>query len=414
MTTAAPHEGRLLTVLALAQFVAIIDYMMIMPLGPDFAAALSIDIGHLGWIGGIYTLASAFTGILVAVYLDRFDRKKVFLISLGGLAVCTGLSGFAWNFESLLVTRFLSGIFGGPGTAICYAIIADAIPAHRRGAAMGKVLGALSFASILGVPFGLELAQEYGWNMPFFASSLSVFCVFLLGFWMISPMTGHMAPVADIKGFSALKKMLYSKVNMMVFLFAGMGSFSSLLITPNLAGYVQHNLGFPREQLGLMYMIAGVVSFFVLRVAGRIIDRTQASVAAVLCCVMLVPQFYFGFISPVYQLPVMAIYILFMSGMALRSVSNNALASRIPEPSQRAGFLALMASIAQIFAAGGAFISSILLTSAPDGRLVGFEHVAWLAILATLAVPAMMWWVERRVILREKAAKIITPPEITL
>lgn len=60
-------------------------------------------------------------------------------------------------------------VFGGPATSIAFSIIADVVPAQRRGSAMGKVMGAFSIASVLGVPAGLELARHFGWSAPFFA-----------------------------------------------------------------------------------------------------------------------------------------------------------------------------------------------------------------------------------------------------
>lgn len=411
-TKTLPGEGRLLFVLALAQFVTIIDFMMVMPLGPDFAVALGINLGQLGWVGGAYTLAAAITGTLAAVHLDKFDRRTALLVSLGGLGFFTFLAGFVWNFESLLFVRFMSGVFGGPNTAICYAIIADSIPAQRRGAAMGKVMGAFSFASVLGVPFGLELSHRISWHAPFFTSAITIALVFYLAWRWLSPMTGHLSAVVNVKGFHAFKQMLNSRINWMVYLYAGFGTFSAFLFIPNLAAYVQYNLHFPREQLGWMYMAGGAVSFFILRAAGRLIDKTQAYVASFLCAVVLSFLYYFGFMHEPVLLPVVAIYILFMTASSLRNVSNNTLASRIPEPRQRAGFLALMASIAQVFGAAGAFTSGVLLTEAADHSLAGMQHVAWLALISTLLVPLLMWRVERCVNLRDKAAQVIPPPEI--
>lgn len=408
------EESQLLLVLAMAQFVSIIDFMIVMPLGPDFAAALHIDLSHLGWVGGAYTLAAAVTGVLAAVHLDRFDRRLVMLISLIGLGTFTALAGFAWNFETLVAARFMSGAFGGPSGAICYAIVADTIPAGRRGAAMGKVMGAGAFASVLGVPFGLELARAYGWAMPFYASSVCILIVVGLTLRFMPSMTGHMVPSATVRSLQSLRKMLFSRLNAVVFLYVGLGSFSAFLIIPNLAAYVQFNLGFPREQLGLMYMAGGATSFIILRIAGQVVDRTQASVVSAACACVLAVLFYFGIIAQPVHLPVIAIYILFMMGSSLRNVSNNTLASKIPEARQRAGFLALMSSTSQVAAALGAFTSGLMLSEGAGKQLLYFDRVAWLGMATSAAVPLLMWWVERHVRLRDKAAALITPPEASI
>ena len=51
-------------VIAATQFVNVVDFMMVMPLGPDFAKALGIRVSHMGVMSGAYTLAAAVSGLL--------------------------------------------------------------------------------------------------------------------------------------------------------------------------------------------------------------------------------------------------------------------------------------------------------------------------------------------------------------
>ena len=74
--TAPLNERRILFIIAAVQFVNILDFMMVMPLGPDFARALGIPLSQLGLVGGSYTAAAAVAGVLGALVLDRFDRRK--------------------------------------------------------------------------------------------------------------------------------------------------------------------------------------------------------------------------------------------------------------------------------------------------------------------------------------------------
>lgn len=72
----AISERSLLFLIGAVQFVNILDFMMVMPLGPDFARDLGIPTSQLGLIGGSYTAAAAVTGLLGAFFLDRFDRRS--------------------------------------------------------------------------------------------------------------------------------------------------------------------------------------------------------------------------------------------------------------------------------------------------------------------------------------------------
>ena len=77
------------------QLVNALDFMMIMPLGPDLARDLAISPAWIGYLGGSYTLAAALSSLFTAKYIDRFDRKNVVLVALTGLSLSTLLCAFA-------------------------------------------------------------------------------------------------------------------------------------------------------------------------------------------------------------------------------------------------------------------------------------------------------------------------------
>src|SRR6187399_1035657 len=95
----------LVLLVAAVQFVNILDFMMVMPLGPDFAVSLGIPTSHIGVLGGAYTLAAAFAGILGAKFLDRFDRRVALAVAMLGLAASTALGGLSVGLYSLLGAR---------------------------------------------------------------------------------------------------------------------------------------------------------------------------------------------------------------------------------------------------------------------------------------------------------------------
>ena len=49
-------------------------------------------------------------------------------------------------------------------------------------------------------------------------------------------------------------------------------------IVPNIAAYWQFNLAYPRDRLGLLFVLGGAASFGCMRLAGRLGDRIGAAV----------------------------------------------------------------------------------------------------------------------------------------
>ncbi len=384
--------------MAIVQFVNVLDFMMVSPLGPDFAHALDIPVSQLGLVGGSYTAAAALTGLGGSFFLDRFDRKKALIVSLLGLSVGTFLGGFATGFGSLLLARVVAGAFGGPATSIAIAIVADAIPAERRGWAMGIVMGGFAAASILGVPAGLKLAELGGWRMPFFGVGALMLGVIAFAFRALPPLTSHFARrhegEAPLAALRALLRKPTVLASLAMTLFANMGSFVLIL---NIAAFVQWNLGFPRAHLDRLYLFGGVASFVTMRFVGPLVDRFGSTSMAAIGTIALVATTWVGFAEASPVASVQLIFVSFFIAMAFRNVAYSTLTSKVPEPDERARFLSIQSAVQHAASAAAAALGTWLLAELPDKRLVHMDHVAFVSIALVSIVPFLMLLVERLV-----------------
>lgn len=399
----AVSERLIIVLVGAIQFVNVLDFMMVMPLGPDFAAALGIPTSHIGVVGGIYTAAAALAGVVGSLFLDKFDRRVALGVAMLGLVAGTALGGFATGLTSLLVARVVAGAFGGPATSLSLAVIADAIPPVRRGKAMGAVMGAFSIASVLGVPAGLELAGRFGWRAPFFAVAGIGLVLAMTSIWFMPSMRGHLnAPrvagprVKLLDGVTGIA--LTNTALIMVGLFA---------VVPNISAFVQHNLGYPRGGIGTLYLVGGLASFVVMRLVGRWVDRFGATPLVVFGTVLHATALITAF---VYPLPwVLLVFVIFMLSGSVRMVPMQTLASRVPRPEQRARFMSAQSAVQHGASALGAVLASLVLVAAPDGKLIHMDQVALAALAVAALVPIGAGVLERRVKLREAAALARAP-----
>jgi predicted MFS family arabinose efflux permease len=389
-------ERSLLFLVGAVQFVNVLDFMMVMPLGPDFAAALGIPASRLGLVGGAYTAAAALAGVAAATFLDRFDRRKALAVAMLGLVIATAAGGLAAGLGTMLAARVLAGAFGGPATSLSLSIVADAVPIERRGKALGAVMGAFSFASVLGVPAGLELARLGGWRFPFFAVAAMGLLVAGGALRLMPAMTGHLARAGEAPPPPVLA-LLRQPVALLSLSCSAASMLSGFAIVPNM----QYNLGFPRPGLGGLYMAGGVVSFLVLRLAGRWVDRFGAPKVATLGTAVFVAVMMVAFAFPPAGLPVVAAFVAFMVGNSLRNVSINTLSSRVPAPAERARFMSAQSAVQHLASALGAALSTQLLTVEPDGRLGGMRSVAYFSTGVALLVPFLLAAVSAGITRRE-------------
>jgi predicted MFS family arabinose efflux permease len=387
-------QRTLILLVAAVQFVNILDFVMVMPMGPDFAAALGIPSSRLGLIGGSYTAAAAASGLAGSLFLDRFDRRSALGVAMLGLVFGTAMGGFATGMGTLMAARLIAGLFGGPATSLSFSIIADTVPPERRGKAMGTVMGAFSIASVLGVPAGLELARHLGWRAPFFAVAGLGLVVALSAVFALPALRGHLGSKQKQPRFGHLLAQPNALLSWTMTFLVMMSGF---LVIPNISAYVQENLGYPRARLGLLYLAGGAVSFFATQGAGRLVDRIGSFRAGTAGVLLLIAALFFGFVLPAPPVPVVVLYIAFMLAMAFRNVAYNTLTTRVPSSEERARFMSIQSAVQHSASSAGAFLSAQLLRELPDRKLVGMSTVAALSIAIAATLPFMLWIVEGRV-----------------
>jgi predicted MFS family arabinose efflux permease len=382
----------------------------VMPLGPDFAAELGIPSSALGWVGGSYTAAASVSGLLGSLFLDRFSRRKALFWAMLGLALGTVAGGFATSLTTLMIARVVAGAFGGPATSLILSLVADVVPPARRGRAMGAVMGAFSLASIAGVPVGLELARMGGWRTPFFVVGILAMVVTLAAIRALP------ATVAATKGsakqaFMAAAGLLKRPEVLCSYAAISLAMMGAFMLIPNFSAYFQHNLGFPREKLGLLYFGGGLLSFFAMRLAGRIIDRYSAFVVANFATALFIGIVFSGYFMFPPLLPSYVLFTGFMMAMSIRGVAVGSLSSRVPRPHERAGYMSFQSAVQHFASSLGAILSTWILSEESSGALTGMPTLSLLAIGLSVTIPAFLRQVEGRVRRNEGRSDLSPPPE---
>jgi predicted MFS family arabinose efflux permease len=391
-----PSERTIVFCVAAVQFVNILDFMIVMPLGPDFAKALDIPLSHLGYVGGAYTAAACVSGLAGALFLDKFDRRKALGVAMLGLVLGTLSGAFARDLTTLMLARIVAGAFGGPATSLSYSIIADVIPAERRGRVMGIVMGAFAIASVFGVPAGLELARLGSWKLPFIAVAAMGAVLGTFAHAALPPMIGHLASARERSAIADLTAMLRLDLALslaMTFIVMAAG----FVLIPHFSSYLLFNLHYPREHLGILYLVGGSVSFFTMRGVGRLVDRFGSAKVGTIGAVFIAVIIYLGFMRMPPALPVMAIFVGFMMGNSFRNVAYNTLTSKVPLPAERARFSSIQSAVQHFAAAAAAFLSATLVDELPNKTLAGIPNVASLSIALGLLLVPFLFVVEGRV-----------------
>lgn len=396
------RERAVIFVIAGIQFVNIWDFMMVMPLGPQFVAHLGIDASQMGMVAGSYTAAAAVSGLLTSRFLDRFDRRPALVVALLGLAFATAAGGAARDVVTLLLARVAAGAFGGPATSLALSIVADVVPLERRGRALGTIMMSFSVASVLGVPAALLLAERLGFRAPFFVVGALGLASTASALRFLPPLRKHL----DEKSEPVSLGTMLARPDVLLAYAIGLATmFGMFLLVPNISNYVVFNVGYPRENLFLLYMSGGVTSILVLRVAGVLTDKIGASRVGASGTLVFIVILWIAFVNvpPAHGPWPMLIFAAFMASASLRNVPYNQISSRVPSPRERARYMSIQSVVQHLAGAVAGLVSTKALTTENE-KLIGIPRLAWWSMGIAALVPVLMFVLERRLDAAKRAA----------
>lgn len=375
-------EWLLLLVLAAVQFTHIMDFMVVMPLGRQYMAALGITTLQFGTVISAYAFSAALSGLCVAWFVDRFDRRAALLGLYLGFTLSTIGCAAAPGFYTLLLARTAAGWFGGVLGANLLAIVGDVFPDSRRGLATGIVTAGFSVASIIGVPAGIFLAEWLGYQAPFAALGLLSLTVWLVAWWRLPPLRGHLgrAGGADVSWRELFARPLHRRA----YAFLTAIIMSPFFVTPYLPTYLRDNVGLSERGLAGMYVFGGLASLVVMPAAGRLSDRLgKLPVFRLSAALTVVPILWLTRLGESTTAVALTATTLFFITTSARYVPAMAMVTACALPRYRGRFMSVCSSVQQT-AAGLASLTGGALLGSQGGRLTGYAFVGLLASAAAL------------------------------
>lgn len=387
-------ERKVVWLAALIQLANVLDFMIILPLGPDLTSSIGIPSSRMGLLGGIYTFAAAISAILVAPYLDRFDRKKAVNFFLAGLAISTFLCSFAFDTYSMLAARTLAGVFGGPVTALSFSMVVDVVPTERRARSIAVVSSAFTISSVFGIPFVLWLAGLYDWTMPFIVIAIFGAMVGVAIFALLPSMTGHIDHSNDKKQKIPLLPMIKRPVIRTSYIMAALQSFAQFMLFAGSINYFIFNLGFPRDGLGYIYLVGGTLSFFAMMYTGRVVDMYGNRTISIVITFFYVLVLADGYLhQPIMPVPV--IFCSFMLCAAMIGVVTSSIASEAPEDHERAAYMSIQSTCRHLAAGSGGIVATLILSTNADGSLNNINILAYFTIACIASLPFLIFMLRR-------------------
>ncbi|TAF64678.1 MAG: MFS transporter [Cytophagales bacterium] len=376
------QERIILFILALINFTHIIDFMIMMPLGPQLMRYFQILPQAFSYLVSSYTVSAGISGFLMAFWVDSFNRKKVLLVAYIGFVIGTIACGLADTYLLLMLARIVAGAFGGLINAQILSIIGDIIPFERRGSAMATIMLAFSMASIIGVPFGLYLANIINWQYPFLivggAGALLIPAIYAY----IPSLQGHIEAQKNVFNFWKVVLPIWEsrtqQVGILLTMSLIMGQF---LVIPFLSPYMVANVGFTEETLPFIYFFGGILTFVVAPLVGKWSDK-YGKFRMLLMGIFLSSLTILVLTHlPATTLPIALIFTsAFFIFTTARIIPAQAITTALVPPQQRGSYMSLSSSLQQLVMGLAAFVAGNIVVKNELGNIMHYNWVGYLSV----------------------------------
>lgn len=331
--------------LALGTFMQVLDMTIANVSLPTIAGNLGVSANQGTWVITSFAVSNGISVPLTGWLMRRYGVVRTFVASVALFTVASFLCGVAWSFESLVAFRVLQGAVSGPMMPGSQALLMSIYPASRRGTALALWSMTTLIAPVAGPLLGGYISDNWSWpwifliNLPVGTLS-AVMCwralhaketpteklpvdwvglVLLVVWvgalqvmldtgrdadWFESPRITMLAVVAAVGLVAFLVWQLYERhpivdlslfrmrnftVGTLVMCVGYSVFFGNVVILPL---WLQTQLGYTASWAGIVQAPSGLVALLFSPLAGRLVTRWDARIAACGSYIVMALGFY--------------------------------------------------------------------------------------------------------------------------
>ena len=185
-----PRPAWTLAIVSIALFMTALDNLVVGVALPSIRADLDGSIESLEWTVNGYTLAFAVFLLTGAALGDRFGRRRMFIVGLAIFTAASAASALAPSIEMLIAARAVQGFGAAIVTPLTLTLLSEAVPAERRGAALGVWAGVSGLGVAMGPLVGGAVVEGISWHWIFWLNVPIGLALLPLAFRMLSESHG--------------------------------------------------------------------------------------------------------------------------------------------------------------------------------------------------------------------------------
>lgn len=368
--------------------VSILSSGLYTPSLPHLTRILGTDVATIQLTMSLNLLAYSLAQLIYGPLADRFGRKRLLLVGLGGLALASLGCALASDIDTLLAGRIAQGVFACVPSVVVAVIIREHYDETRAAKVLGVYGIALGGVPALGPVIGSYVFVWFGWQANFFIlTGLAIFMLLVVACVVPETGGGQRGALHPLRVLGSYARLLRNR-RYMSYLIPLTGIFGALFAFVTAGPFILiDRLGVATQHYGFALAVPLTVfmlgSFAANRMAGRISIERQVQGAILIA---LGGVFLMLVLVAAGQVSVVVILI----GMSLHHLGLGVLLA--------AGYVGLLnaasddirgsaAALAGSAQVGGASVASFLVGAFHDGSALPMAGV-----LALLCVIGALGW----------------------
>lgn len=172
-------------------FVGILSELLPSGVLPQMAAGLGVSENQIGFLVGVYALASAIFAIPLVRATLPVNRKAVLLVLLAGFAVSNIVVGLSSSYTVIVISRIIGGLCAGVMWPMIAAYGTRLVPPEVQGKAVTIIMAGNTLGISVGLPAMTTLGINFGWRIEFITLGLIVALIGVLSFFALPSVEGE-------------------------------------------------------------------------------------------------------------------------------------------------------------------------------------------------------------------------------
>lgn len=392
------NEIIVVSLLALLNFTHILDFMIMMPLGNLLMPKWDLNTEQFANVVAGYPIMAFVSSFCAIFFADKFDRKHLLLFAYAGFLVATFLCGQATGYNSMMLARVLTGLFGGLIGAQVMSMIGDFIPYERRGQAMGILMSGFALASVIGVPLSLFLANHYAWNAPFYLISIQGILLFII-LWKVLPnFRAHLDVKVHLQ--ERIQNFLHifkNRTQIIALILSSSLMMGHFLIIPLMNPYLVNNVNVDIKNTPLVYLFGGIATIITSNIVGKLADKYGKFKVFVISVISAFPFIFIVTNMPIWPLwLVLFIFAVWFAATTARSVPAQAMVTQSVTAQTRGSFMSFSSCLQSLGTGIATMLSGHLTYNDNVGYIHNYNRLGYISMLVILVCVYLGWQLNRK------------------